>query len=88
MDHMKMHVASEHNKDDNTDLCRYCLKMFPNASALDEHLISSHPLQTREGRNGFKCVICAVKKNIILIVHGFVFAILKKLIAKNVQYCV
>lgn len=60
MNHMKAHVAAEHNKDGHTELCQYCLKMFATPADVEEHLIQSHPMQTREGRSGFKCVLCTV----------------------------
>lgn len=60
MNHMKAHVAAEHNKDGHTELCQYCLKMFATPADVDEHLLQSHPMQTREGRSGFKCVLCTV----------------------------
>lgn len=62
MDHMKRHIADDDSGDDkNTELCRYCLKMFATKSLLDEHVSSLHPSQTRDVRGSLKCIICRVR---------------------------
>lgn len=59
MDHLKRHAA-EFLGNAGQLYCRYCLKMFANNSLLEEHLLSSHPIQTNDERGSFKCVICRV----------------------------
>lgn len=60
MDHIKQHIGEEKSTDENKVLCRYCLKTFVSTVALDEHLASIHPMQTRDSRGSFKCIICRV----------------------------
>lgn len=60
MDHLKHHIATEKAPDGHTEVCRYCMRTFASASVLNEHLASNHPLQTKDGRGGFKCIICRV----------------------------
>lgn len=54
------HISTENSTDDHTEMCRYCMKTFASAAVHSEHLSSIHPLQTRDGRGSFKCIICRV----------------------------
>lgn len=60
MDHIKRHVAIENSTENNEEICRFCLKTFGNESLLNEHLLSMHPLQTKDSRGSLKCIICRV----------------------------
>lgn len=66
MDHIKQHIGEEKSTDENKVLCRYCLKTFVSTVALDEHLASVHPMQTKDTRGSFKCIICRVSSNFLL----------------------
>lgn len=73
MDHIKNHVGEANENEGHKTLCRYCLKMFATDAILEEHLTSSHPLQTRDGRGAFKCIICAVNNTITKCLFLFLF---------------
>lgn len=60
MDHIKHHIATENALEEHIKLCRYCMKTFASDAVLNEHLSSNHPIQTKDGRGGFKCIICRV----------------------------
>lgn len=60
MDHIKQHVAADNSDESYASFCRYCLKMCSNEAALNEHLLSMHPTQTKDSRGIIKCIICRV----------------------------
>lgn len=63
MDHLKHHVS---NTDTNVHeltghQCRYCLLPFQTPDLLERHLAAQHPTTTRNGTQGFACLICDVR---------------------------
>lgn len=65
MEHIMHHISTENSTEGHKEMCRYCMKSFASAAVLSEHLSSIHPLQTRDGRGSFKCIICRVSTKFI-----------------------
>lgn len=57
MDHLKKHVTA---CDEDKSQCRYCLKSFANEDALEAHVTTAHPIQTKNGPGSYRCIICSV----------------------------
>lgn len=62
MDHLKTHANPVDDENDNSETtqCRYCLTNIPKSESMEKHLLTKHPVETKDSSGSYNCITCWV----------------------------